>query len=131
MALKVEFSRNEQRGDSYEEEEIYTLDSTYRATSLARTAADRAVFPDPQNSVARGILGSILVYEGKPIKADAELKLALSVNPNHADVWMFIADSHVMQGRVGEGLACARNAFQVNPHPPSFYYCGLEHLAID
>ena len=93
--------------------------------SLARAAAERAVFLDPQNAVARGILGIILAYEGKPIEAEAELKMALSINPNHADVWMFIADSHVMQGRAGEGLACARNAFRLNPHPPSFYYCGL------
>ena len=94
--------------------------------SLARAAAERAVFLDPQNAVARGILGSILVYEGKPIEADTELKIALSINPNHADVWMFIADSYVLEGRAGEGVACARNAFQLN-HPPSFYYWGLGH----
>jgi TolB-like protein len=92
---------------------------------LAREAAERAVNIDPQNAVAHGILGTVLLYERRPTEAAAELREALKISPNHADAWMLMADLQVMEGRADEGVASARKAFHLNPHPPAFYHWGL------
>lgn len=90
--------------------------------SLARAEAERAVSLDPQNAIAHGILGIVYVYDRKLSEGAAELKVSLSINPNHADAWVFSSEVHTLEGRAELAIDSIRNAFRLNPFPPAFYY---------
>jgi tetratricopeptide (TPR) repeat protein len=90
--------------------------------SLALAAARRAVELDPESADAHTILGNLLFYEGKVEASAAELGLALRIDPNHADAWVFLAETRATEGLALDALELARKAFQLNPNPPGWYY---------
>jgi tetratricopeptide (TPR) repeat protein len=51
-----------------------------------------------------------------------QFSTALALNPSHADAWIFLADLETLEGRSEAALEAGRNAFRLNPHPPSYYY---------
>ena len=98
----------------------YEEDSRDRASVLAQ----RAVSLDPDNADAHVILGYLKIFATMPdLEGGREqFTIALNLNPNHADAWIFLADLETLEGRSEEALAAGRNAFRLNPYPPSYYY---------
>ncbi|CAN5220835.1 adenylate/guanylate cyclase domain-containing protein [soil metagenome] len=95
-------------------------DSRVRVMALAR----RAISLDPSNADARVILGYVLIFSG-----DGDLdggreqyRIALDLNRNHADAWLFLGDLEVLDGRPEAAVRAGQNAFRLNPLPPSYYY---------
>ncbi|MDQ6434583.1 winged helix-turn-helix domain-containing protein [Mesorhizobium sp. LHD-90] len=88
---------------------------------LARQASQRAVALDRGNAASHWSRGLVLAYDALLYEGVAECETALAINPNHADAWIALADLRVLEGRAGEGVECARNAFRLNPYPPPAY----------
>jgi TolB-like protein len=99
--------------------------------SLALAAAQRAVSLDPENANGHAILGEVLVHDGKLEAGAAELAIALKINPNLADAWMYLAEMKVFAGSPVEGIDHGQKAFHLNPYPPGWYYwlLGLNEYA--
>jgi TolB-like protein len=98
----------------------YEEDSRDRAMSLA----ERAVSLDPANADAHVILGYLKIFATMPDLNEGreQFSTALALNPSHADAWIFLADLETLEGRSEAALEAGRNAFRLNPHPPSYYY---------
>ncbi|WP_419693242.1 adenylate/guanylate cyclase domain-containing protein [Mesorhizobium muleiense] len=90
--------------------------------SLGRAEAERAVSLDPGNAGAHSILGYILQFDFKAEEAAAEFATALRIDPNHADSWIFLAESKAHLGDAVEAIECIQNAFRLDPYPPGRYY---------
>lgn len=90
--------------------------------SLSRVIAGRAVSLDPDNAVAHGILGDILIYDHKPEEGEAELATALRINPSHADALTFWGQLKAFEAEAEKGIDLIREALRLNPHPPGWYY---------
>ena len=98
----------------------YQENSCEKVMALAR----RAVLLDPANADAHVVLGYVLIFGGAGDLAGGreQIEIALKLNPNHADAWIFLADLEVLEGRSQDAVRSGRIAFQLNPHPPSYYY---------
>ena len=98
----------------------YQPDSRERVLALAR----QAVALDPGNAEAHVILGNVLIFNGSGDLdgGRAHFDIALELNPNHADAWLFLADLDVLEGLMDEAVVVGRNAFRLNPHPPPYYH---------
>jgi TolB-like protein len=98
----------------------YEEDSRDRALVLAQ----RAVSLDPANADAHVILGYLKIFANAPdLEGGREqFTTALTLNPNHADAWIFLADLETLEGRPEQALEAGRNAFRLNPYPPSYYH---------
>ena len=98
----------------------------YEENSRARVLelAPRAVELDPNNADAQVILGYIMIFDGGGNLAAgrARFEQALKLNPNHADAWLFLADLEVLEGHAQVAVETCKRAFQLNPHPPPYYY---------
>jgi TolB-like protein/class 3 adenylate cyclase/Tfp pilus assembly protein PilF len=92
----------------------------HHETALA--AALHSVALDPQNADGHMTLGYLRAYEPNLAEGLAEFETALRLNPSHAYAWAFLADLKVLEGKPDEAIDCARNAFRLNPYPPSQYY---------
>ncbi|WP_192356044.1 adenylate/guanylate cyclase domain-containing protein [Mesorhizobium mediterraneum] len=90
--------------------------------ALGRAEAQLAVSLDPGNAGAHTILGYILHFDLKADEAAAEFATALRIDPNHADAWIFLAESKAHLGNAVEGIECVQNAFRLDPYPPGRYY---------
>ncbi|WP_371744751.1 tetratricopeptide repeat protein [Nordella sp. HKS 07] len=90
--------------------------------SLALAAVQRALALDPQNADAHTILGNHLLHEGELDKAEAELAIALRIDPNHANGWAFLGELKVSEGLALDGVELALKAFRLNPYPPGWYH---------
>jgi TolB-like protein/class 3 adenylate cyclase/Tfp pilus assembly protein PilF len=84
--------------------------------------AGRAVELDPNAACCRWIQGMLLAYESRWEESDAAFATALKLDPNHADAWAELSDISVLAGRIADGLAQAKKALRLNPHPPGWYY---------
>jgi TolB-like protein len=109
----------------------YWGEATEIDRSLALAAAQRAVSLDPENANGHAILGEVLVHDGKLEAGAAELAIALKINPNLADAWMYLAEMKVFAGSPVEGIDHGQKAFHLNPYPPGWYYwlLGLNEYA--
>jgi len=89
--------------------------------------AQRAVSLDPNNADAHMVLGYVLIYNGTGNLAGGreQFDIALNLNPNYADAWIFLMDLQVLEGRPEEAVRAGQHAFRLNPHPPSYYYLWL------
>lgn len=67
-------------------------------------------------------LGLLFVREGKPDRAEAELKTALSLNSNFAPAAVNLADLYRELGRDAEGEAVLRSALKRSPNDPSLLH---------
>jgi len=88
----------------------------------SRSTSAKAVSLSPGNADARWINGYVKTYDGDLPAGEQEFAAALRINPNHADAWALFTDLKVLLGLPGEAVACARNAFRLNPYPPAVYY---------
>jgi len=89
--------------------------------SNAESFALKAVELDPQSSKAHAILGSIYFYhEWNWPGAEQQLKQAIELNPNEAEVHSLYAEYLKVMGRLPEALDEIRRAQQLDPL--EFYY---------
>src|SRR5262249_10906995 len=84
---------------------------------MAIAVAEKAVAIDPSDAGCRWILGHILGYERRWTESDAELAVAVELDPNCADLWADLSDFSVLAGRVSEGLGQIHKALRLNPYP--------------
>jgi TolB-like protein/Tfp pilus assembly protein PilF len=91
---------------------------------LALKIARRAVALDPNDPIARLVLGFVLQYEHQAEESANQIEAALRLDPNHADTYALRTDLLVMEGRPLEAIASAAQALRLNPHPPAWYYWG-------
>jgi TolB-like protein len=98
----------------------YREDSRERVLALAK----QAVALDPDNADAHVVLGYVLIFNGAGdlVGGRKQFEMALELNQNHADAWMFLADLEVLEGRPEQAVRDGQSAFRLNPHPPSYYY---------
>jgi TolB-like protein len=86
--------------------------------------AEKAIALDAKNADAHLVLGYLSIFNGG---ADLDtgreqFRIARTINPNHADGHMFSADLAVLEGKPEQAFHDAERAFQLNPHPPSYYH---------
>jgi TolB-like protein len=98
----------------------YEEDSRLRVQGLA----EKAIALDPANADAHVVLGYVHIFNGKAelARGAEQFRIALDLNPNHADAWMFSADLSVLDGKPDTALQQAEKAFELNPLPPAYYY---------
>lgn len=86
--------------------------------------AEKAIALNPKNADAHLVLGYLSIFNGGADLdgGQEQFRIARVINPNHADGFMFSADLAVLEGKPVEALRDAERAFQLNPHPPSYYY---------
>jgi DNA-binding winged helix-turn-helix (wHTH) protein/TolB-like protein/Flp pilus assembly protein TadD len=88
---------------------------------LARAAAERAIELDAQLGEAHASLGHVVTQFDRNWRQGERLyRHALSLRPNHAQAVMWLANSHLMQGRIPEALAEARHAQLLEPMSLTF-----------
>jgi len=88
---------------------------------LSRAAAERAIELDAQLSEAHASLGHVATQFDRNWRQGEQLyRHALRLRPNHAQAVMWLANSHLMQGRVPEALAEARHAQLLEPMSLTF-----------
>jgi TolB-like protein len=92
----------------------------FRAEALKN--ARKSVACDPHDPTAHATLALVLMYERHWEEAEAEFKVALSLNPNDADSWMNLSDLRVMQGRGEEAVKCSERSILNSPQPTSAYW---------
>jgi eukaryotic-like serine/threonine-protein kinase len=81
------------------------------AFEQARTAADRALALDPNNAEAISTKGTIAFwYEWDYGRAETLLRLALTLQPDHADSLLFLAHVYSNTGRAAEALDAIKRA---------------------
>ena len=86
--------------------------------------AEKARELDPGNADAHVVLGYVMVFNGRADHAGARdhFRLALQINPSHADAWLFSADLGVLEGSSGQAVLDVEQAYRLNPHPPPYYH---------
>ena len=89
---------------------------------LALENAQRAVALDPNDPLARLVLGHVLAYEHEHEESAMQIETALRLDPNHADTYGMRTDLLVMEGRPLDAAASIAYALRLNPHPPAWYY---------
>lgn len=89
-------------------------------TALQMDAARRAVELDPLDAEAHAAFGSALGMKGDLQRASSELRHALSLNPNSADILTFYAAWASSFGEVGPGVEAAERAIRLNPSSPNW-----------
>jgi serine/threonine protein kinase/Tfp pilus assembly protein PilF len=81
------------------------------AFEQARAAADRALALDPNNAEAISAQGTIAFwYEWDYERAETLLRLALTLQPDHADSLLFLAHVYSNTGRASEALDAIKRA---------------------
>ena len=84
--------------------------------ALAKRAAERALELDDQLAEAHTSLARLKgVYERDAAASEREFKTAIGLNPNYATAHHWYSRLLVQLGRVEEGLAEARRAYELDP----------------
>ncbi len=97
---------------------------------LSLTSAQKAVDLAPQDSIAHGSLGHMLMIERRWDEASACFKESLRSNPNNAHALVFTCDLLNYTGKPKEGLAMMAKALRINPYPPSWYHWVLSEAMV-
>lgn len=77
---------------------------------------------DPRNAYARCWLGIVHFFRFENEKFEAEVDLALQLNPNDAETLADIGHYFSFMGEFERGAALSRRAQQLNPLHPGWYY---------
>lgn len=87
----------------------------------ARAAAERSIDIDAQLSDAHASLGHVATQFDRDWREGERLyRHALGLRPNNAQAVMWLANNHLMQGRIQEALAEARQAQLLEPMSLTF-----------
>jgi tetratricopeptide (TPR) repeat protein len=100
------------------------IDGSEIAQQHILSAAERAVALDPRSAQGHFVRGYVLAYVVGNLSAGLEqFALALELNPNLADAWLYLSDLKVFDGKNDEAIGAVERAFQLDPHPhPTFYW---------
>jgi len=100
---------------------VFNMRPPAAAFPRARSAARRAIELDDQLAEAHASLGHVATQFDRDWRAGERLyRLALELRPSYAQAVMWLANSHLMQGRIPEALAEARQAQLLEPMSLSF-----------
>jgi TolB-like protein/Tfp pilus assembly protein PilF len=100
---------------------VFNLRPPAAAFPLARAAAERAIELDGQLGEAHASLGHVATQFDRSWREGERLyRLALELRPTYAQAVMWLANNHLMQGRVPEALAGARQAQLLEPMSLTF-----------
>ena len=107
--------------DAYAVLGVFNLRPPGAVFPLARAAAERAIAIDAQLGEAHASLGHVATQFDRDWREGERLyRHALDLRPNHAQAVMWLANSHLMQGRIPEALAEARHAQLLEPMSLTF-----------
>jgi adenylate cyclase len=97
----------------------------------AREAAEAAVEADDAEAWAYWAVAGCALSDNQPDRALTDMRKALELNPNDADVLIDMAIFCAFAGRADEGLTHALKAFKLNPHCPEYYADQLGEVYFD
>jgi TolB-like protein/class 3 adenylate cyclase/Flp pilus assembly protein TadD len=83
--------------------------------------AQKAVALDDSLPVAHGVLGFAYVWQKQYEQAIAEAKRAITLDPNFADAYVWLADILNTSGRPQEAIGLIEKAMRLNPRYLPFY----------
>ncbi len=107
--------------------------STDEAQSLkaARDAADAALRADDAEAWVYWALAGCAIYCHQYDQALAQMRRALELNPNDADVLTDMGLFCTWAGHANEALTFALKAMRINPHYPEYYAAQLGQIWFD
>jgi tetratricopeptide (TPR) repeat protein len=107
--------------DAYAVLGVFNLRPPAAVFPLSRSAAERAVELDGQLSEAHASLGHVATQFDRDWREGERLyRLALGLRPTYAQAVMWLANNHLMQGRLAEALSEARQAQLLEPMSLTF-----------
>ena len=107
--------------DAYAVLGVFNLRPPAAVFPLSRAAAKRAVELDGQLSEAHASLGHVATQFDRDWREGERLyRHALGLRPNYGQAVMWLANNHLMQGRIPEALAEARQAQLLEPMSLTF-----------
>jgi DNA-binding winged helix-turn-helix (wHTH) protein/TolB-like protein/Tfp pilus assembly protein PilF len=107
--------------DAYAVLGVFNMRPPAAVFPLARAAAKRAVELDGQLSEAHASLGHVATQFDRDWREGERLyRYALGLRPNYGQAVMWLANNHLMQGRIPEALAEARQAQLLEPMSLTF-----------
>jgi Tfp pilus assembly protein PilF len=94
--------------------------------------ACRAIELDPRSLLGHSVLGKVQLYLKDGESAVAEAERACALDPNSAEVRMFLSFILAAVGRGADALRNIKTAMLLQPHPSSYYFetLGLSHFAL-
>ena len=92
-----------------------------KSPETAFELAKKALSIDKSLGDAHGIIGWTYILLRQYEKAIPELKTALELDPNGADIYMYLAAALLYNDNLDEGILMANKAVRLNPIPPSTY----------
>jgi len=107
--------------DAYAVLGVFNMRPPAAVFPLSRAAAERAVELDGQLSEAHASLGHVATQFDRDWREGERLyRHALGLRPNYGQAVMWLANNHLMQGRIPEALAEARQAQLLEPMSLTF-----------
>jgi adenylate cyclase len=94
-------------------------------------AADAAVSADDAEAWAHWAVGGCALLDRQHDRALMEMRRALELNPNDADVLADMGLFCAWAGKADEGLAYALKSIKINPHHPEYYTDQLGEIYFD
>ena len=100
---------------------VFNMRPPAAAFPRARSAAQRAIELDDQLAEAHASLGHVATqFDRDWREGERRYRLALELRPSYAQAVMWLANNHLMQGRIPEALAKARQAQLLEPMSLSY-----------
>lgn len=97
----------------------------------AREAADAAVHADDAEAWGHWAVAGCAISDRQHDRALTNMRRALELNPNDADVLTDMGLFCSWAGKSEDGLACALRAIKINPHHPEYYADQLGEIYFD
>jgi adenylate cyclase len=112
-------------GGTYRREWIGGWNQDPQALDRAFEFAQQAVTLDDSLALAHSVLGLVYQWKGQYNQAIAEGERAVTLAPNNAESYIWLAGILGPAGRAEEGIEVAKKAMRLNPHAPPDYICAL------
>lgn len=95
------------------------------ALAQAEALAERALSVDPSEPYSHWALGAVRLFQKRHELAVASYRRAIELNPNGADLMVYLGWALVYAGEPSEGLAHMEQAIERNPYHPGWYLWDL------
>lgn len=112
-------------GITYLSEWVWHWSTDPQTLEHAVELEQRAVALDDSCAPAHGALGLVYAQTGQLDRALAEIKRAIALEPNNADIFANQADVLNYAGRPAEAVQAAQRAIRLNPHARPLYLAEL------
>jgi tetratricopeptide (TPR) repeat protein len=113
------------------------LASVYLRTEVDSVSAARQIYEDilvedPDNSLALGGMGSVLLSEGNPEQAKDYFDSAIEANPDNAAAYLGLAAAYSEMGMLDEAVTSFESALAQNPdNLQARYALGLLYIQLE